>query len=571
MIDANKSALNFAGISSEHIFNKPFWETPWWTHSETEQQKLKDNIRTAASGQQVRFESTHCDKDGNLRYIDVSIKPIFDDDNRVTHLIPEGHDVTERKNAEDELRTSEARLNAILCSMNDIIFELDLNGNFESFRAPESEKLLLPPDEFIGKNVTELFPESINKLVLTAISNILEGDKFQEYEYELTKNNQIAWENTVITPRYTANKELVGVTAVCRNITNKKRTELALLESEQRYKLLVNTIMYPLIVTTQDGRVLFANQKTSDFFDIPFREITKQKNYDYWVSNEKREEFIRELNECGFVHNKEVLFKTKHGIFTVILSSSILEMYGETVVLSIFNDITKQKALEHQILTISIDTEEKERLHFAQELHDGLSPLLSAAKMYLQWVQQTENPDEIPEYLEKALVLIDDSYRTAREISHMMRPHVLQTQGLFFALKNITEKIQGTKIDKIELIYANDDVTQQLNQLNIQKQTIIYRVLLECINNTLKHAEASEIKIIFSKNELEHTIDINYFDNGTGFDVNNIMSQTKGIGLLNLKNRMHIAGGSFAILSEPNKGVHIKLRLKFEPSVYHGL
>jgi PAS domain S-box-containing protein len=110
LVEANKAALDFAGMEVSKVLNKPFWETPWWEHSDEMQQKLRDSIKRVAAGEFVRFEATHIDKDGSLHYIDFSLKPVKDESGKVIFMIPEGRDITERKKLERELKESYAEL-----------------------------------------------------------------------------------------------------------------------------------------------------------------------------------------------------------------------------------------------------------------------------------------------------------------------------------------------------------------------------------------------------------------------------------------------------------------------------
>jgi PAS domain S-box-containing protein len=99
LIEANKAALEFTGMEASSILNKPFWETPWWTHSLEMQEKLRSAVKKAAEGEFIRFEATHVSKDGSLHYIDFSLKPVKDKTGKVIFLIPEGRDITEFKKA----------------------------------------------------------------------------------------------------------------------------------------------------------------------------------------------------------------------------------------------------------------------------------------------------------------------------------------------------------------------------------------------------------------------------------------------------------------------------------------
>ncbi len=101
LLEANHAALAFLNISKSEVIGKPFWEGPWWSHSRELQDKLRESIDRAAGGEFIRFEATHLDFNGKVHYVDFSIKPVFDDDNKVILLIPEGRDITERKEAEE--------------------------------------------------------------------------------------------------------------------------------------------------------------------------------------------------------------------------------------------------------------------------------------------------------------------------------------------------------------------------------------------------------------------------------------------------------------------------------------
>lgn len=104
LIDANRTALEFSGVDSARVLNKPFWEGPWWEHSEALRVALKAAITKAAKGEFIRFGATHYDKDKKLHYVDFSIKPVKDKDGKVIYLIPEGRDITEHKKLEAILR-----------------------------------------------------------------------------------------------------------------------------------------------------------------------------------------------------------------------------------------------------------------------------------------------------------------------------------------------------------------------------------------------------------------------------------------------------------------------------------
>lgn len=103
VIDANQAALQGAGVSTEEVVGRKFYDTVWWTHSEELRERLKAAINTAAAGSFDRFEASHPAPDGSTIIVDFSLKPVTDDDGNVVWLIPEGRDVTELKRYQQQL------------------------------------------------------------------------------------------------------------------------------------------------------------------------------------------------------------------------------------------------------------------------------------------------------------------------------------------------------------------------------------------------------------------------------------------------------------------------------------
>lgn len=109
LLEANQTALDFAGLIPADVIGRPFWEARWWTQSPETQEQLRDAIIRAAQGEFVRYEVDVLGKAETVARIDFSLKPLRDESGQVTHLIPEGRDVTELRKAEVALQESEER------------------------------------------------------------------------------------------------------------------------------------------------------------------------------------------------------------------------------------------------------------------------------------------------------------------------------------------------------------------------------------------------------------------------------------------------------------------------------
>ena len=102
LLEANQAALEYVAAAPADVMGRPFWETPWWTHDPELKTWVRDAVAEAASGKFVRQEVGHRGADGVVRSFDFSLKPVMDAEGRVSLLIPEGRDISERKRAEEE-------------------------------------------------------------------------------------------------------------------------------------------------------------------------------------------------------------------------------------------------------------------------------------------------------------------------------------------------------------------------------------------------------------------------------------------------------------------------------------
>ncbi|MBV0925128.1 PAS domain S-box protein [Halomicroarcula limicola] len=125
LVEANRAALDFAGVELTDAVGSPLWETPWWSHSEAARERLRDAVETAATGEFVRYEATVVGADGEEITVDVSLTPVTDEDGRVVALVPEARDVTERKRTEAELRERNRMFSTLVDNLPGIAYRCE--------------------------------------------------------------------------------------------------------------------------------------------------------------------------------------------------------------------------------------------------------------------------------------------------------------------------------------------------------------------------------------------------------------------------------------------------------------
>jgi PAS domain S-box-containing protein len=176
VLRANPASLEAVGAAAEEVIGRPFWETPWWTHSPPLQERLREAIEQAAAGHFERFAATHPHSGGGIMDVDFSLTPVPDEDGRVVFLVAEGRDVTLQKRAERalsvlneeleqrvarrtaELHESQERMRAVVDTAVEAIITIDRYGIVHTFN-PAGERMFgYTADEIIGHNVRMLMP-----------------------------------------------------------------------------------------------------------------------------------------------------------------------------------------------------------------------------------------------------------------------------------------------------------------------------------------------------------------------------------------------------------------------------
>ncbi len=217
----------------------------------------------------------------------------------------------------------------------------------------------------------------------------------------------------------------------------------------------------------------------------------------------------------------------------------------------IFNMIERTEKsrllMEGRILSAIIRTEENERKRFAKDLHDGLGPLLSNIKMSVSTLDKIQDRDEMFEILENMKTVSQEAINGLKQISNNLSPHVLENFGLIHALENFSKSVQINCNVKININSELDE-----NRFSYNIEIVLYRIVNELINNTVKHSKASNINIVIKK--IKDNINIIYEDNGIGFDYETITYEHSGMGISNIKSRLKTINGSVEFLTRQNEG-----------------
>ena len=220
-------------------------------------------------------------------------------------------------------------------------------------------------------------------------------------------------------------------------------------------------------------------------------------------------------------------------------------------------ELNRQKIIELEkdqklkAIDAMLEGQERERKRIAEDLHDRLGSMLSSIKLYFNGmearIENLEKPDKA--LYDKANTLLDVACTEVRKIAHDLVSGDVHETGLVKALQQLQDTIEGSSQLSVKLI------TFELEErVDAQLEQHTYRIIQELVNNTLKHAKASEINIQLTRHE--DSLNIVYEDNGIGFNPDQLKSKD-GMGLNNIQSRLKNFNGTCVIDSSSNKGTTV--------------
>lgn len=544
---ANRSAELLFGVSPGTLVGKSISE---YTTPE-EFSKIRQQTHNRLKGSSSSYEFDIVRPDGEIRNVHVNVTPQYGPHGEFYGGLGVLLNITERKRAEAAIHRTKENLFTIFNSVNDAIFLLETDGSIIDV----NEKML------------ELYTVSRNNAINYSFFTNYSGlpEKHSSFESKwnqviLGKNQLFEWianrpEHNSTFPielflRKINYENRDVILATIRDITERKLMENAKYESEELYRKLV-TQLPDLIFIHKNNEILFTNDIATAFLGHKHSELRGMS-----INT-----IVKEPDICNIIGTKfetEIITKS-HETKIVTLRSEKISYNQQEALLTVFTDITEQKRMEINILKKVIETEERERKRFAEDLHDSLGPLLSSIKIYVNLIQSKSiQGDERENLVKYTNELIDDAVSNARKIANNLMPTILNDYGLVISIKAFCNKLNYTK--KINIDFHSFDANLRFDT---DIEVVFYRVIMELINNTIKHAQAENINIQLTISN--DVLGLDYHDDGKGFEFQGRFDRdASGMGLNNILSRVKSINGRYDLDSAPDKGMTAKIRVKLK-------
>ncbi|MFC2088640.1 PAS domain S-box protein, partial [Calditrichota bacterium] len=365
------------------------------------------------------------------------------------------------------------------------------------------------------------------------------------------------------------------VLSAINDITKRKTAEINLLKSEERYRMLFNNANDAVFMCH-----IVDDKWFGDFIEInnPGSILTR-----YSIDELKQTDFYRIIpsiysDKLRVVINK--LINNKHVIFEVSflrkdgrevpveISSHLFEYNDRPTILSMARNITERKQSEEKLKQSSEllrnlasrlqAIREEERTVIAREIHDELGQNLTVMKMQISLISNKLRNDQqlLKNKLDSASKLIDQTVESVQKISAKLRPGILDELGLIPAIEWQSQNFEEMTGIVCDYSLLNEDI-----KLDREKSTAIFRIFQEALTNVARHANAKKISVLLRR--VDNSLILEITDNGRGIRKGQPQDQNS-LGLLGMKERALVLGGSVSINGVPDQGTNVKVEMPLE-------
>jgi PAS domain S-box-containing protein len=536
---------------------------------EEERPRLSSEIHKTAAGKQLeQSEFTMLREDGTKFRAETKSTVVMDELGKPYALLATAYDVTERRQAEDKLRQSEERFKILFESAPDAYYIHDLDGHFIDGNKAGEQLIGYRKEEVIGDNFVNLdlvAEEDIPK-VLEAMA--INKDSKPAGPLELTLYRKDGSKVMVETRSYPV--EISGQTVVlgiARDITERKKAEVALRQSEQRLKILFQYAPDAIYLIDLKGNIVNGNKTAEKMIGYEEDELIGQNFMEAGLLSS--EQVVRaiaslEKNAMGKPTGPEEFTLTRKDGSTVPVEIRTFPVkIGDQVLsLGIARDIsarkkTEQKLFEHraQLKSLASElslTEERERHRLATDLHDHISQALVFSRIKLQELHASVSSAEIAGPLEEACNNLDRIIQDTRTLTFDLSSPILYELGFEAAVSEWLEEQIGKK-QGVKTQFEDDG---QPKPLEDDIRVLLFRNVRELLINIVKHADAKNVKV--SIRRINQQIYVCVEDDGIGFNPAEVASNA-GFGIFSIRERLEQLAGHIEIESEPGQGTKVTM------------
>jgi PAS domain S-box-containing protein len=512
-------------------------------------------------------------KDGSRFWALAVIDAVRDDAGELVGFAKTTRDISERRAMEARLRESEERLRAFTSHSPALMCMKDRDGRYRFVNDRFLERYSLRLDQVLGRTDAELFPRRQALAAAAHDAAVLARGEPLQYEERAAASEGQRVSLVSKFPVFDAAGAVVAVGVVANDITDRRLTEQAL--REQRTLLAEAQKVAGLGSWEWDpdtGRVSWSSELYRILGVLPQDLPPSFENYLERVHPEDRqqsgatvaralmdsrgfsmlERIVRPGGEVRYLRSQGEVVRNERGKPIKILVACV--------------DITEQRHSEaalrqaaqdlHGLTRRLVQAEEAERRRLARELHDRVGQSLSALNINLDIISRESHAltPALRQRLDDSLGLVDSTLQSIENVMAELRPPLLDEYGLGAALGWHAEEFARRTGVRVAVADRNPAGSKNARP---DAAVALFRIAQEALNNVLKHAKATSVRLDVSATDEELILDVQ--DDGQGFD---LASARRGRwGMTTMRERAEAAGGQLHIASSPGEGTRLHARV----------
>jgi PAS domain S-box-containing protein len=470
-------------------------------------------------------------------------------------------DISEQKKAETEISKARDLANKLIDSLPGVFYFFDAAGKFIRWNKEFERATGYSAEEIAKMHPIDFFAADEKAYIAKRIEGVFsDGINDAEASFLTRDGKRIPYYFKAVLINFDGKPCLLGNGI---DIAERKRAELEVIESEQKYKLLFESNPLPMwMLNLPAYNVIDVNNAALFQYGYSREEFLSLSVYDF-RPKEDIEKFkattntaFRDIHYAGVWRHKR-----KNGtILYVDIVTYDLRHKGQETRLVLANDVTEKHTAEEKLkesyeairkLTGHLQNiREEERLHISREIHDELGQLLTVLKMDVSWLNKKIEPDNViaKEKVAEILGVIDTTVKTVRRIAAELRPGLLDDLGLPAAMEWHMEEFERRSGILKELYIPEIEM-----RLSGSMKIGIFRIFQESLTNVARHSEATKVAVSLVENEKQLILTIK--DNGKGFEEKRSIKKT--LGLLGMKERSQMMGGQYSIAGVKGEGTTV--------------
>jgi PAS domain S-box-containing protein len=462
-------------------------------------------------------------------------------------------DITQRKQVEESLRASEARYRSVVDSQHDLICRFHQDCTLTFVNDAYCRYFGKSREELIGKSFLELIPASDREAVRRHFESLVDDPRVVHLEHEVSRpDGEIGWQEWV---NYAILNEdgLLKFQGIGRDITDRRRAETALQESEERFRLMADTAPVLLWMAGTDSLCTYFNRPWLEFTGCTL----EQELGDGWAAGVHPDDLDRCLGtyRTAFASREgfrmEYRLRRADGAYRWVLDTGVPRFTPDGAfagyigsALDVSERIESEETLRELTARV-LQAQDEERRRIAREIHDTTGQSLLAVILNLGRLQRmsSPSPEVVQEIAAECKALGEQALHELRTLCFLLHPPLLDQAGLPAALEWLVEGFVQRSGIQVDLA-----VRTEIERLPAEVEAALYRVAQECLTNIHRHSGSDSAQIRLRETQREVILQVR--DRGQGMPLEAASDvRMVGVGIAGMRYRIHQLGGTLEIQS----------------------